>query len=222
VHNPKSSSDVFCAPIDARIYVIDDHSEIRRSLSVLLATVGITTWPFAHAADFLADLHALPPAPILLDVRMPGLDGTDVMRALADRGCTWPVIAMTAHGDVAVAVTLMKLGAIEFLEKPFDLDLALVAFARAYDLLASASRTETEAHGARQKFARLSRREAEVIRDLLKGVPNKIVAADLGLSIRTVEMYRATALAKLTTRTIVETLALAQSAGWSGARFEAH
>jgi two-component system response regulator FixJ len=204
------------APTDARVYVIDDHSDVRVSLHLLLGTVGIKTWPFANPCDFLEQLFTLPPAPILLDVRMPDLDGVEVLSELARRECTWPVIVMTAHGDVAVAVKLMKLGALEFLEKPFSLEAAVIALNQAYDLLATATLANATVGDAQRRFASLTPRQSDVVAGLLCGAPNKIVAHELGLSIRTVEMYRADALKKLGTRNMVETATLAHRAKWTG------
>ena len=212
----------FQAPNGARAYVIDDHSAVRKSLHLLLGTVGIMSWPFVNAGDFLDQLDTLTPAPILLDVKMPDLDGIEVMRQLNRRHCAWPVIIMTAHSDVTVVANSMKLGAIEFLEKPFELDAAVIALHQAYDLLAEASQAECTAMEARNRFGALTRREAEVVAQLMSGAPNKIAAANMGLSIRTVEMYRATALSKLGTKNIVEAVALARSIEWNGQKAIIH
>lgn len=203
------------APQDARVYVIDDHSEMRKSFYLLLGAVGITTWPFATPLDFLGQIDDLPPAPILLDVRMPDLDGVGVMRELNRRQSAWPVILMTAHADVAVVVQLMKLGVTECLEKPFELEVAMVALDRAYALLAKANAESASAVDTQRRFGALTPREIEVIGKLLKGVQNKIVASDLCLIVRTVDMHRAKALKKLRTRNIAETVALAHIGHWT-------
>jgi FixJ family two-component response regulator len=104
------------------VYVIDDESEVRRSLHFLLSTIGLVSWPFASAQDFLDNFDTLEAAPILLDIRMPAIDGLQLMSIMHQRGVNWPIIAISAHGDIQVAVKAIKLGAAEFLEKPFKLD----------------------------------------------------------------------------------------------------
>ena len=207
-------------PVGAHVYVIDDHSEVRKSLSMVLATVGITTWPFAASYDFLDQLADLSPAPILLDIRMPDLDGMSVLSRLAERMIPWPVIIMTAHGDIAIAVECMKRGAIEFLEKPFELEMVQTALARAYALLADAQSKEQVRLLAKKRFAALTLREAQVLLSLFDGLQNKNVAVGLGLSVRTVEMHRAHAFTKLGVRSVVEAAELAHSAQWTEAEGE--
>ena len=207
-------------PVGAQVYVIDDHSEVRKSLSILLATVGVTTWPFAASYDFLDQLADLSPAPILLDIRIPDLDGMSVLSRLAERMIPWPVIIMTAHGDIAIAVECMKRGAIEFLEKPFELEMVQTALARAYALLADAQSKEQVRLLAKKRFAALTLREAQVLLSLFDGLQNKNVAVGLGLSVRTVEMHRAHAFTKLGVRSVVEAAELAHSAQWTEAEGE--
>ena len=207
-------------PVGAHVYVIDDHSEVRKSLSMVLATVGITTWPFAASYDFLDQLADLSPAPILLDIRMPDLDGMSVLSRLAERMIPWPVIIMTAHGDIAIAVECMKRGAIEFLEKPFELEMVQTALGRAYALLADAQSKEQVRLLAKKRFAALTLREAQVLLSLFDGLQNKNVAVGLGLSVRTVEMHRAHAFTKLGVRSVVEAAELAHSAQWTEAEGE--
>ena len=119
----EANANVASAPKQvSRIYVIDDDLQIRRSLHFLLATAGFISWPFASALDFLENLPDLEPAPILLDVRMPTFGGIELMSMLVERGIRWPTIVMTAHADIPVAVQSIKLGATDFLEKPFDFE----------------------------------------------------------------------------------------------------
>ena len=207
-------------PVGAHVYVIDDHSEVRRSLNILLSTIGVTTWPFAASCDFLDQLADLSPAPILLDIRMPDLDGMSVLSRLAERMIPWPVIIMTAHGDIAIAVECMKRGAIEFLEKPFELEMVQTALARAYALLAEAQSKEQVRLLAKKRFAALTLREAQVVLSLFDGLQNKNVAVGLGLSVRTVEMHRAHAFAKLGVRSVIEAADLAHRAQWNEAEGE--
>lgn len=190
------------------IYVIDDDSHIRKSLHFLLAASDIDAWPFADCADFIDQLPQLVPAPILLDIRMPGIDGLEMLEILKARAVTWPVIVMTAHGDVTIAVRAMKLGAIDFLEKPFAPDRLDEVINQAFCVSDQARATAGARDDARALIRQLSRRESEIIAILIEGVPNKIVAHRLGLSIRTVEMHRANALAKLGLKSIAEVVAM--------------
>ena len=128
------------APANRCVYVIDDDVDVRKSLHFLLATSDIRAWPFAGGEDFIGQLTDLSPAPILLDVRMAGIDGFGVMAELAAHGIGWPVIVMTAHGDIPVAVRAMKLGAIEFIEKPFLAEELEIALKRAFVVLAASLR----------------------------------------------------------------------------------
>ncbi len=195
-----------------RVYVIDDDSDVRKSLHFLLSASSITVWPFASAADFLDQLADLAPAPILLDIRMADIDGLQVLAILQERDVRWPVIVMTAHGDVKVAVRAMKLGAIEFIEKPFSPDLLLDALDLAFGLLGQIEHSDHAREAACQLFGQLSAREHETIALLMEGHANKAVAHRLGLSVRTVEMHRANALGKLEVRSIAQVVALAATA----------
>jgi two-component system response regulator FixJ len=190
------------------IYVVDDDEGVLKSLDFLLATLGIVAHTFADAVDFVEQLMELAPAPILLDIRMPKIDGFQLLQILHDRGVTWPVIVMTAHGEIAMAVRAIKLGAIEFLEKPFKPDILERALDEAFATLDQVQRSIDARNAARQLIGQLSEREAGVMAILMKGVLNKVAAHRLGLSPRTVEMHRANALAKLKLRSIAEVVAL--------------
>ncbi|MDP3551947.1 MAG: response regulator [Novosphingobium sp.] len=190
------------------VYVIDDDSQMRTSLHFLLGSCSIDAWPFAACTDFIDQLPKLAPAPILLDIRMPGIDGLQMLELLKERAVTWPVIIMTAHGDVSVAVRAMKLGAIDFLEKPFPPDALDHMLAQAFDILDGlniALRTRTD---ALRRIKQLSMREREIIAILMEGVTNKTIAQRLGISPRTVEMHRGNAFAKLGLKSIAEVMAL--------------
>lgn len=194
------------------VYVIDDDADVRKSLHFLLATSMIRSWSFVGGQDFIDQLNDLGPAPVVLDVRMPGVDGFGVMAELAARRLGWPVIIMTAHGDVPVAVRAMKLGAIEFIEKPFIAEDLEAAVRRGFVLLdKDQARRERETE-ARRRLEALSPRELQVIYELLKGVPNKVAAHHLGLSTRTVEMHRASAMTKLGFRSLAEVALLISTA----------
>lgn len=191
-----------------RVYVIDDDVDVRKSMHFLLSVSAMTAWPFAEASDFLDQLPGLRPAPILLDIRMPRISGLEVLAILAERDVRWPVIMMTAHGDISIAVQAMKLGAIEFLEKPFQPDMLDQALDKAFAILDQTVRSQGARTDARRRLGLLSAREREVVAILTEGVPNKVAAHRLGLSVRTVEMHRGNALSKLGLRSIAEVLAL--------------
>lgn len=195
------------------VYIIDDESDVRRSLHFLLSTIGLVSWPFASAQDFLDNFAALEPAPILLDIRMPAVDGLQLMAMLRERGVNWPIIIISAHGDIQVAVKAIKLGAIEFLEKPFEFDALDVCLHAAFMQLDQVNDSFTARNTARAAFALLSPRENEVIKVLMRGIPNKTAAHVLDLSVRTVEMHRANALSKLQVKSIAEVIRLARAAG---------
>lgn len=194
------------------VYIIDDDVDVRKSLHFLLASSAITAWPFAAGADFLDQLPGLAPAPILLDVRMPVIDGMQMLAILHERAVTWPVVIMTAHGDVTIAVRAMKLGAIDFLEKPFQPDMLDRVLHNAFEIVDETERTLRERDEARRLIGQLSRRESEIVAILLEGVSNKVAAYRLALSARTVEMHRGNALAKLKLRSIAEVIALVAKA----------
>ena len=194
------------------VYVIDDDVAIRRSLHYVLATAGYTTWPFGCAFDFLDSLAKLQPAPILLDIRMPEIDGNELIARLADQGTDWPIIVMTAYAQIPVAVEAMKLGATDVLEKPLDFEMLDTALRAAVEQMASIKNASEIRSRARQLFEVLSRREREVMAILMEGLPNRIVAGHLSLSVRTIEMHRANALQKLKVKSIGEAVRLAAQA----------
>lgn len=201
------------AVMNASVYVIDDDVEMRRSLHTLLSTIGVVSWSFACASDFLDNLTSLDRAPILLDIRMPQIDGIQLMNQLWERGIAWPIIVMTAHGEIPIAVAAIKLGAGEFLEKPFGFEQLHFAIQAAFEKMPVFLRKNSIRLDALQRFGLLSPRETEVIRILTKGTPNKVAAQALSLSPRTVEMHRCNALAKLSVKTLAEVVHLANRAG---------
>ena len=207
----KDRSD--CPDQDQLVYVIDDDTQIRRSMHFLLSTTGRNCWPYACAADFLDNLPNLKPAPILLDIRMPDIDGIELLSRLVDREVRWPVIIITAHADISIAVKAMRLGAIDFLEKPINFAELEPLLADAFSQLAAIKNTATNRANAHRLFDRLSRRELEVLLVLMDGLPNKIAAGQLSLSARTVEMHRSNALRKLEVKSIAEAVRLASESG---------
>ena len=195
------------------VYVVDDDPAVRRSTSFLLTTRGIRSRVFGSAGDFLDAADCLERGCLLLDVRMPEQWGAEIQAELARRQIDFPTIVMTGHGNVVTAVRAMKLGAIDFLEKPFDDETLFSALDRAFAILDDHKRLAERNEQAVRRIAALSPRETDVLRGLVAGLPNKIIAHRLGLSTRTVEMHRAKMMAKLGLRALPDALRLAYRAG---------
>jgi FixJ family two-component response regulator len=195
------------------VYVVDDDRDVRRSLSFMLGASDIRSYPFGSGEDFLEALPTLQPGCVLLDLRMPQMDGFDVMRELAQRELDWPVIVMTGHGEVPVAVRAMKLGAVDFIEKPFSEDALLACFATAFALLDEREASGRRRREARERISQLTARERDILEGLLAGEANKQLAARLGISLRTVEMHRGNMMDRLGCASLAEALALAIEAG---------
>ena len=178
------------------IHVIDDDESMRDSLEYLFDTVDMPARTYESAAAFLATVDEARGGCVVTDVRMPGMSGIELLRELKSRGRGLPVIVITGHGDVPLAVEAMREGAVDFLEKPFANDQLLASIRRA--LAQPAPRTPGDEQGqARAKIARLSARERQVFGRLAAGQLNKTIAHDLGISIRTVEVYRAKVMEKM-------------------------
>jgi two-component system, LuxR family, response regulator FixJ len=194
--------------VDRIVHVVDDDAAVRRSLERLLDTAGFHVVSYESPAAFLNAASGLTAGCVLLDIRMPGVDGLEVQARLNRLRVALPVIVMTGHGDVPGAVTAMKAGAIDFLEKPFDDATLLTAIGRA---LAKASGLigDRDAELAAQRIATLSPREREVLDALLAGRPNKLIAFDLNISVRTVEVHRARMMVRLGTKQLADAIRLA-------------
>jgi len=202
------------SPRRLTVYVIDDDSSLRTTISRMIAeSPDFSAHPFASAADFLDGLDGLKPGCILLDLRMPDMDGFTLMRLLRDRGVDWPVIVMTGGGDVPVAVQSMKLGAVEFLEKPIRLDPLLDTLERSAALLEERLQAGERHRQARARIDQLTTRELEVLQGLLAGQSNKELAQSLGISLRTVEMHRGNMMDRLGVASLAQAVALALEAG---------
>ncbi len=179
------------------VHVIDDDDAVRDSVSFLLTSAGLKVKTHESARLFLDGAADLIGACIITDVRMPGLSGIELLRALRTRGDTVPVIVMTGHGDVPLAVEAMKLGAADFIEKPFDDEVLLAAVHSARAGATSTTSRDARALEIRTRVAALTDRERQVMDALVKGHPNKVIAFDLGISPRTVEIYRANVMTKM-------------------------
>jgi two-component system response regulator FixJ len=198
------------------VALVDDDDAVRNSTAGLLRHAGQLVESYTSGAEFLASDLPKNLGCILLDMRMPGMDGLSVMRALNERGVNYPILVLTGHGDVPMAVEAMRLGAFDFLEKPYPPKELIEAIGRAVN----ARRATAEGPGqinqaAARKVAALSDRERLVLQGILKGQPNKIIAWEAGLSVRTVETYRAQLLVKLGVRGTAQAVKLAIAAGLS-------
>lgn len=185
-----------------RVYLVDDDDAVRESTAFLLRVNGYQVVPFGDATSFLATIETDQPGCIMLDISMPGLDGLETQERLNARGITFPVLILTGAGDISKAVRAMKNGAIEFLEKPYQERALLAALENGFRVMRARVFEEGKAQDARHRINRLSNRERQVMQGLLDGLPNKLIAHRLGLSIRTVESFRAMLMDKLGVRTL--------------------
>src|SRR5271169_2727901 len=188
-------------PADRLIYVVDDDEAVRDSLSQLLEARGYTVRSFAAAAEFLTAAPTLRPGCLIADIRMPGMDGLELQQRLIERALRFPLIVITGHGDVPLAVRAMKAGAVDFIEKPFAAETILNSAAAALKRLA---RPRDQDPVAAERLGMLTPREREVLLGLLAGLPNKSIAYDLAISPRTVEVHRARIMDKMGARSLSE------------------
>lgn len=195
------------------VHVVDDEESVRRATSFFLKTSGYAVRTWESGTAFLKEVRHVEAGCILLDVRMPEMDGLEVQQHLNDRGMTMPVIVLTGHGDIAIAVKAMKAGAVDFLEKPFETDVLAEAIARAFERLDSSNDVVARAAEADVVLGALTNRERDVLQGLAQGYPNKTIAYDLGISPRTVEVHRANIMAKLKARSLSEVLRIAFAGG---------
>lgn len=195
------------------IHIVDDEEAIRRSAGFMLKTSGFMVLTYASGVEFLKEARQLEPGCILLDVRMPEIDGLEVQRQLAERGIDMPVIVLTGHGDVTIAVKAMKAGAVDFIEKPFEKAVLLAAIEAGFQRFDNKSAKATRAADAAVLIARLTNREQDVLKGLAEGLPNKTIAYDLGISPRTVEVHRANLMSKLGVRSLSDALRIAFATG---------
>ncbi|HWB49504.1 MAG TPA: response regulator FixJ [Stellaceae bacterium] len=198
---------------DRHVYIVDDDEAVRDSLSVLLEAIGHRVRAFGMARDFLDAAPTLPIGCLIVDIRMPEMDGLELQRVLNERALHFPVIVITGHGDVPLAVRAMKAGALDFIEKPFSTPTILASIEAALSRIESAEQHDPAVEAALAKLELLSPREREVLEGLLAGLPNKTIAYDLAISPRTVEIHRARVMDKMGARSLSELIRLALAAG---------
>lgn len=189
---------------DHAVHLIDDDDAVREALTLLLVESGFTVRTYKSGVDFLAASRSEAPGCIVSDIRMPELDGLELQAKLRAGGSTAPIIFITGHGDVPMAVQALRAGALDFIEKPFDDDHLLASIKRALEF-SEQRKTQDAARGEiEHRLATLTSREAEVLDCLIAGRPNKIIAFDLNMSMRTVEVHRARIMQKMNAGSLSE------------------
>ena len=188
------------------VHIVDDDEAVRQSLAFLLSSAGLAVRVYDSATAFLADLSGVKGGCLVTDIRMPDMTGLELLHQLRARACGLPAIVITGHGDVPLAVEAMKAGAIDFIEKPFDEEAILTAVR---DALERGAGEGGDAAAIAERLASLSERERQVLQGLIAGHPNKTIAYDLGISPRTVEVYRANLMTKMEARSLSELIRMA-------------
>jgi two-component system, LuxR family, response regulator FixJ len=197
---------------DAVIFVVDDDDAARDSLAILLDSAGYAVETFASGTSFLERARSLPLGCALVDIRMPELGGLELQDALKERHIDIPIIFVTGHADVPVAVRAMRAGAIDFVEKPFTADVILAGVERGLKYAAARQHVSAAAATARSRLERLTDRERDVFGQLVQGHPNKVIAANLDISPRTVEIHRSRVLDKMEARSLSDLVRMAMAA----------
>jgi two-component system, LuxR family, response regulator FixJ len=198
---------------DPDVHVIDDDEAVRESIDFLLRSAGLSVRTYDSATSFLDAAPRITAGCIITDVRMPGLSGIDLLGRLQEMQIGLPVIVITGHGDVPLAVEAMKCGAVDFLEKPFDDDVLLASVRAALDRSEESVAVEAERAEIRARIAALTQRERDVLEGLVAGHPNKIIAFKLEISPRTVEIYRANLMTKMKAGSLSELVRMALVVG---------
>ncbi len=200
-------------PTNSRVFVIDDDAAVRDSLAFLLSTSGFAVSVFETARQFLDAESQLGFGCVITDIRMPDIDGIELLRRLKARDVHLPVLVMTGHGDVPLAVEAMKLGAIDFLEKPFEDERLINVLHATFELSTKATKLATDARELAARLASLSPRERQVMNGLITGLSNKMIAKEYDISPRTVEVYRANVMTKMQAGSISELVRMAMRSG---------
>ena len=200
----------------AVVHVIDDDEAMRELLAFLLSAVGMEVRTYESALEFLDVAPNVEAGCVITDVRMPGLSGVDLLRRLRELKLGIPVIVITGHGDVPLAVEAMKIGALDFLEKPFDDEVLLASVRSALNQLDQDQKRQAERTEIERRLAALSNRERDVLEGLVSGHANKQIAYDLGISPRTIEIYRANLMTKMQAASLSDLVRMALIAGILG------
>jgi FixJ family two-component response regulator len=198
---------------DPKVFIVDDDPAVRRSTAMVLGAHGIQSVPFETADAFLEQFDPAQRGCVLLDLRMPGMTGEELLKTLRAGGVQIPVIVVTGHGDVPAAVRTMKLGLVDFLQKPVDQSILVEAVRTALKQDEKRRADEAVTQGATERLARLTPRERELLGFLAKGKTSKEIANALGVSVKTVDNHRAHLLTKLEASNVAELAAIAVRAG---------
>jgi two-component system response regulator FixJ len=196
-----------------KVHVIDDDAAMRDSLNFLLDSAGFEVTLFETAQQFLDALPALAFGCVISDVRMPGIDGIELLKRLRTLNSGFPIVVMTGHGDVPLAVAAMKLGAMDFLEKPFEDERLIAMIEAALRVAEPAAKSDAVAQDIAARVASLSPRERQVMDGLVAGLSNKLIAREYDISPRTIEVYRANVMTKMQAGSLSELVRLAMRAG---------
>jgi FixJ family two-component response regulator len=195
------------------VYVIDDDEAVRDSLDVFLSAAGFTTKTYADPTQFLAERQRALAGCLILDIRLPAISGLHLQEALSAAGSTLPIIFITGHGDVPTAVQAMKGGAFEFIEKPFAHELLLAHVRRAFALDSQKRQVQDRQQMIRERRDTLTPRESEVLQHIIEGKASKVIALELGLSQRTVEIYRANIMQKMQSKSVAQLVRMLSDPG---------
>jgi two-component system response regulator FixJ len=196
-------------PAEKLVHIVDDDDAVRRSAAFMLKHAGYRVESWVSGVAFLKSAKAAERGCVLLDVRMPEMDGLEVQQEMVKCGIDMPVVILTGHGDVGIAVKAMRAGAVNFIEKPYEKESLIAAIEEAYTRLDRNHDKDMKAGEAQVRLACLTGRERDVLDGLVAGYPNKTIAYDLGISPRTVEIYRANMMEKLRVRSLSEALRIA-------------
>lgn len=198
---------------DTVVHIVDDEEAVRNSLAFLLAGAGFAVRVHQSATAFLAVADKITNGCLITDLRMPDMDGVELLRRLRASDAMLPAIVITGHGDVQMAVEAMKNGALDFIEKPFSDDVLIESIGRAASKAADRRQEEAANEQVRQRLASLSEREHQVLKGVVAGQANKTIAYDLGISPRTVEVYRASLMGKMQARSLAELVRMVMDIG---------
>nr|WP_314260846.1 response regulator FixJ [uncultured Devosia sp.] len=202
---------------DVVVHIVDDEEAVRNSLAFLLTTSGFATRVHESATAFLQVAPGIRNGCLITDLRMPDIDGVELLRRLRAGNAMLPAIVISGHGDVQMAVEAMKNGALDFIEKPFSDDVMIAAIERAVAQADSQSETDAATQAILTRLESLSERETQVLKGVVDGLPNKVIAYELGLSPRTVEVYRAGLMGKMNAGSLSELVRMVLSVKWQPA-----
>ncbi len=203
---------------DIVVHIVDDEEAVRNSLAFLLGTSGFATRIHESASAFLEMAPGIRNGCLITDLRMPDIDGGELLRRLRERDAMLPAIVISGHGDVQMAVEAMKNGAMDFIEKPFSDDVMITAIERAVQQAETSNRDDAATREITSRLASLSERETQVLKGVVAGLPNKVIAYELGLSPRTVEVYRAGLMGKMNAGSLSELVRMVLSVNWQPAQ----